>query len=421
MVAGQVADAGGNTVAPGALGTFTVRTDDVAPSAAYAAPAAVTSEATTAQSFKVTYADNRAVNAGTIGAGDVRVTGPNGFDQLAAFVGVDATTPGTPRVATYSVAAPAGKFTTADNGTWTVLLRGGQVADTSGNFAAAGTLGTFTVAVVPPPDTAAPTAQAAAPSLTSASSTAQLVRVTYADDRAVQTATLDSADVRLAGPDGASHAATFVGVDVNTPGTPRVATYSVAAPGGAWDAADNGAWTVQLQAAQVADTSGNFAAAGAVGSFTVAVNTNSPPATDTVSPQLVSGRWIEGTTFDRLTFRFSENIGTSMDPGDLVVKNRATGEVLPASAMTVTFDPSTLYATVAFPGYPGGRVPVGQYLVTVKGAGITDLAGNVMDGDRNGTPGGDYRFYFDKVAPATAILSSTTTSSTTAAATSLVA
>src|SRR5262249_15387909 len=56
-------------------------------------------------------------------------------------------------------------------------------------------------------------------------------------------------------------------------GTPRTATYRLTAgqlPGGnGWDAFDNGTYTLTLQANHVADTIGNFAAAGVIGTFTV--------------------------------------------------------------------------------------------------------------------------------------------------------
>jgi hypothetical protein len=57
-----------------------------------------------------------------------------------------------------------------------------------------------------------------------------------------------------------------------TTGTPRTATYQISAPGRAWDNADNGIYTVALQANQVGDTAGNPVAAGALGTFSVNVS-----------------------------------------------------------------------------------------------------------------------------------------------------
>jgi hypothetical protein len=45
-------------------------------------------------------------------------------------------------------------------------------------------------------------------------------------------------------------------VDNNTDGTPRTATYSIEAPGGAWDAGDNGTYNMVMQASQVSDPGG---------------------------------------------------------------------------------------------------------------------------------------------------------------------
>jgi hypothetical protein len=101
--------------------------------------------------FTVAYADNTAINVSTLGNSNVLVTGPNGYSQLASFVGVDVNSNGTPRTATYQLSSaqlPGGNgWDAADNGTYTLSLQANQVGDTSGNFAAAGAIGTFNVNV----------------------------------------------------------------------------------------------------------------------------------------------------------------------------------------------------------------------------------------------------------------------------------
>ncbi|WP_203595634.1 hypothetical protein, partial [Salipiger sp. PrR003] len=93
---------------------------------------------------------------------------------------------------------------------------------------------------------------------------------------------IDVSDITVTGPGGAL-SVTGVSVNVGTDGSPRSATYTVAAPGGTWDTADNGAYTVALQAGQVVDTSGNAVAAnGALTSFNVAVPVTPPPSADPV-------------------------------------------------------------------------------------------------------------------------------------------
>jgi hypothetical protein len=78
----------------------------------------------------------------------------------------------------------------------------------------------------------------------------------------------------VTGSNGYSNLVEFVGVDTPTDGTPRIATYSVAAPGAAWDAADNGSYQIVLQAGEVTDTLNNAIDEVVLGGFTVAIATN---------------------------------------------------------------------------------------------------------------------------------------------------
>jgi hypothetical protein len=98
--------------------------------------------------FTVTYSDNVAIAVATIDSSDLRVTGPNGYDQLAQFVSLDTSGNGTPRTATYAITPPGGgNWSPAHNGTYTVFMQSNQVADVEGAYVAAGLLGHFEVAV----------------------------------------------------------------------------------------------------------------------------------------------------------------------------------------------------------------------------------------------------------------------------------
>jgi hypothetical protein len=68
----------------------------------------ITQPGTGAKQFTITYSDNAAIDVSTIDDNDVRVTGPNGFSRAAHLVSISSSTDGTPRMATYSVDAPAG-------------------------------------------------------------------------------------------------------------------------------------------------------------------------------------------------------------------------------------------------------------------------------------------------------------------------
>ena len=92
--------------------------------------------------------------------------------------------------------------------------------------------------------------------------------VRYADEDALSAGTFDNADITVTGPNGFSENATFV--QVQTPGITQVdVRYRITAPGGTLDSADDGTYTVSVNAGQVGDASGNTVAPGAVGSFTL--------------------------------------------------------------------------------------------------------------------------------------------------------
>ena len=114
-----------------------------------------------------------------------------------------------------------------------------------------------------------PTAVATTTNVTTAGGTLYSFTVLYADDGEIVVSWLGNNDVRVTGPGGFDVAAAFVGVNIDTDGTPRIATYSIVPPGGSWDFADNGTYNVVMQANAVRDGIGNPVAAGNIGSFSV--------------------------------------------------------------------------------------------------------------------------------------------------------
>jgi glucose/arabinose dehydrogenase len=127
-------------------------TPDITPPTIALTAAEITTASASPYNFTVTYSDGTAVDVGSINGSptnsDIRVTGPNGFSQLATLVGVNPSTNGTPRTATYQVTAPDSIWNWNDRGTYTATLLAGQVRDTLGNTATTDTvLGTFAVNV----------------------------------------------------------------------------------------------------------------------------------------------------------------------------------------------------------------------------------------------------------------------------------
>jgi len=79
--------------------------------------------------------------------------------------------------------------------------------------------------------------------------------ITFADNNAINVSTLSAAGaVTVTGPGGFSQNATFKSVDFITNGTPRTATYEITAPGGTFDLADNGLYTITVNGGKIFDT-----------------------------------------------------------------------------------------------------------------------------------------------------------------------
>jgi hypothetical protein len=134
------------------------------------------------------------------------------------------------------------------------------------------------------PDTTRPTVtEVAAPDIVTALAGEYRFTVRFADDVAVAVSSLGAGDIVVTGP-GFSGPAQFIAVDPAGDTAAVTATYEIAAPGGAWDLADNGQYTITLQASQVADVAGNFALGGAIGAFTVSIAPAPPPPEPPVEP-----------------------------------------------------------------------------------------------------------------------------------------
>jgi glucose/arabinose dehydrogenase len=139
------------------LYSSTTPTVDTTPPTATLIANNLTSSSSSAYTFTVTYSDNTAVNVASIDNSDIRVTGPNGFSQLATRLSLDNNSNGTPRTATYQINAPDGTWDLADNGNYTIALQTNQISDLNGNVAVAATLGNFQVNIpTTPPSTTLP-------------------------------------------------------------------------------------------------------------------------------------------------------------------------------------------------------------------------------------------------------------------------
>jgi uncharacterized delta-60 repeat protein len=93
--------------------------------------------------------------------------------------------------------------------------------------------------------------------------------VTYAAEETIDKSSLGGRDVRVVGPGGYSALARLTHLDDRYAGRHVIATYTIDAPGGTWNRADNGRYTVYLRTDQVSDNRGHAAPAGVIGGFKV--------------------------------------------------------------------------------------------------------------------------------------------------------
>jgi uncharacterized protein YkwD len=144
----------------------------------------------------------------------------------------------------------------------------------------------------PPADTAPPTAKLTQALRNRSPQRYYSFMVTYTDNTALNGATFDNYDIVATGPKGFSRYAVFNAGD-RTNGASRTINYIVKGPGGAWDAGDNGVYTITLRRRQIADAAGNLAPAAKLGAFSIIIPkaTSAPAvASATVKRELVTTR-----------------------------------------------------------------------------------------------------------------------------------
>ncbi|HZN65195.1 MAG TPA: Ig-like domain-containing protein [Tepidisphaeraceae bacterium] len=157
-----------------------------------------------------------------------------------------------------------------------------RALDAAGNMSPAS--GTVEITV----DTARPTASLAEPLAPVTRGAAEYTfSVAYNDTRGVDVGSIDDGDVVVVRQNGPTHPTTLVSVAADPNSQRRVAKYRLAAPGGAWDYPDNGAYSVRLLSSQVFDTAGNAASNAVLGSFNV--DFFAPPAAPDLLPASDSG------------------------------------------------------------------------------------------------------------------------------------
>jgi hypothetical protein len=93
----------------------------------------------------------------------------------------------------------------------------------------------------------------------------QMVMVTYSDNQSLAWSKISPSNVIIKGPGGYSAAAQSVSIMEMTPnGRTLEVMYYLTPPKGGWTSANNGKYSVYLQANQIGDLAGNYASSGAI-------------------------------------------------------------------------------------------------------------------------------------------------------------
>lgn len=226
-------------------------------------------ETTNEINFGATFTDD--LRFGSTIAQPFRVTGPNGFSELAGVrTGTNITD--TSETLIFGVVKPDGTaFLPADNGTYTVELLPNAVFDQAGNVTPGQTVGTFELAIVlPPADTEAPGVSLAAidPIVEPLFGPVEFTVLTT-DNRDPIPFT---GGLTVFNNNGFEQTVFGIAGGFDVANNRGFQIYQVQPPtGGSWGPEDNGEYFIRLEEGGLVDSAGNEALAQVLGSFQVNV------------------------------------------------------------------------------------------------------------------------------------------------------
>jgi hypothetical protein len=97
---------------------------------------------------------------------------------------------------------------------------------------------------------------------------------------------------------------------------------------------------------------------------------------EALPPRVLVSRF--GSVTDQaVVVQFSEDVGASLTPADLVVQSPPGGPAIPASAMAVAWDADSHTARWTFPGHPAG-LPDGRYRATLAATSASNRSGSPL-------------------------------------------
>jgi hypothetical protein len=98
-------------------------------------------------------------------------------------------------------------------------------------------------------------------------------------------------------------------------------------------------------------------------------------------PEVNISDFLFQTAPHRLQFTFNDNVSASLGTNDIVLENLTTGQTIPSSQLTLSYDGGTNTATFSYTGNGSGItgvLPDGNYRATLLAAGITNPGGTPL-------------------------------------------
>jgi predicted outer membrane repeat protein len=93
------------------------------------------------------------------------------------------------------------------------------------------------------------------------------------------------------------------------------------------------------------------------------------------APTILQREFLFETAPHRIRLTFSQNVGASLGTDDVVLRDQTHAVILPASTLSLSYDPSTNRATFTVASFPSGVLPDARYRLTIQAAGITNSSG----------------------------------------------
>jgi hypothetical protein len=152
---------------------------------------------------------------------------------------------------------------TSPEGVYTLSVDTTKIVDIAGNT------GTGIVSKQWTMDTSAPVGALKVSNIVTHTSNPQTLTVTYTDQAGVMASSLKTGNINVFGPGGFSALATLVSITPSVDGSPITAVYTLSAPGGDWNALDNGTYNVVVNPDSVSDVLGQKTAQNVLGTFSV--------------------------------------------------------------------------------------------------------------------------------------------------------